>query len=494
MTQRGRRIAIIGAGFSGSLLAVHLLRRSHPDDHIYLIERSAEFGRGLAYATGNPRHLLNIRADNMSAFSDRPDHFLDWIRDLPEEQRGPVNTTADRLTFVSRSLYGAYIQDILAGEIWGADCAHRFHLVADEVVALHPASSGYRVAVAGGRHYDVDAVALAVGNFPPEGTPPGGTANPWDLDVVTSLDADAPVLLIGTGLTMVDVVISLLDRRHRGEIRAISRRGLLPRTHAAVLGHPRFLPASTAPRSVLGLLRRVRAEIRRATAQGGDWRSVMDSLRPDTQDLWRSLSLVEKRRFLRHLRPWWDVHRHRMAPVVAARIADALERGQLVIQRARLGRVTGGKSALGSEAFEVERHAVDGAPPSPLSVARIINCSGPLADISRVQSPLIRTLLDNGRVRADPLGLGLDVTSRGAVIDRFGRPSDSLFAVGPITKGAFWETTAVPDIRLQCERLAEHMLEWLDASLVLTPSLGGWSAGAWTGPDAASVWAMPTAT
>jgi len=156
--------------------------------------------------------------------------------------------------------------------------------------------------------------------------------------------------------------------------------------------------------------------------------------------------------------------------------------------------VTGGKSALGSEAFEVELHAVDGAPPSPLSVARIINCSGPLADISRVQSPLIRTLLDNGRVRADPLGLGLDVTSRGAVIDRFGRPSDSLFAVGPITKGAFWETTAVPDIRLQCERLAEHMLEWLDASLVLTPSLGGWSAGAWTGPDAASVWAMPTAT
>jgi uncharacterized NAD(P)/FAD-binding protein YdhS len=492
MTQQGRRIAIIGAGFSGSLLAVHLLRRSHPEDRIYLIERSAEFGRGLAYATGNPRHLLNVRADNMSAFSDRPDHFLDWIRDLPEEERGPVNTTADRLTFVSRSLYGAYIQHILAQEIWGSDCAHRLYLVADEAVALHPTSPGYRVEVAGGRQFQIDAVALAVGNFPPDGTPPGCAANPWDIDVVTSLDADAAVLLIGTGLTMVDVVISLLDRRHRGEIRAISRRGLLPRTHAAVLPHRRFLPASTAPRSILGLLRALRSEIRDATAQGRDWRSVIDSLRPDTQDLWRNLPLEEKRRFLRHLRPWWDVHRHRMAPAVAARIAGALNRGQLVIQRARLGRVTAGGGATGREAFEVELRAVDGAPPSPLSVARIINCSGPVSDVSRVQAPLIRALLNSGRVRADALGLGLDVTSRGAVIDRFGRPSDSLFAVGPITKGAFWETTAVPDIRLQCERLAEHLLEQLDASPVLAPSLAGRSAGGWTG-SGATVWGMPTA-
>src|SRR5215831_9419264 len=148
---RGRRIAIIGAGFSGSLLAVHLLRRSTPDDRIYLIERSAGFGRGLAYATGNPHHLLNVRAGNMSAFSDEPDHFLAWLRALPEHELSSVSVSEDRLTFVSRQLYGSYIQHILGREIWSAESAHRLYLVADEAVALHAAGEGYSLEVAGGR-------------------------------------------------------------------------------------------------------------------------------------------------------------------------------------------------------------------------------------------------------------------------------------------------------------------------------------------------------
>ena len=325
-----RRIAIVGAGFSGSLLAVHVLRQSGPDDRIYLIERNAEFGRGLAYATGNPHHLLNVRASNMSAFSDKPDHFLDWIRALPEEERALVSVTEDRLTFVPRQLYGSYIQSILAREIRSAEGSRRLYLVADEAVALHPAASGYSVEVACGRRYDVDALALATGNAPPTDEAPGHAASPWDPAALANISIDAAVLLIGTGLTMVDVVISLLDRKHRGPILAISRRGLLPRTHAATTPRPRFLPASGAPRRVLTLLTALRAEI----DGGGDWRAVIDSLRPDTQDLWRGLPLEEKRRFLRHLRPWWDVHRHRMAPGVAARIQRARDRGQLSIERA----------------------------------------------------------------------------------------------------------------------------------------------------------------
>jgi uncharacterized NAD(P)/FAD-binding protein YdhS len=369
MTSLGRPIAVIGAGFSGSLLAVHLLRRSLSEDRIYLIERSAEFGRGLAYATGNPRHLLNVRAGNMSAFSDQPEHFLDWVRGLPEEERHGISMTADWLTFVSRWLYGSYIQHILAQEIWGEGRANRLHLVADEAVALHPTARGYRLEVGSGRSYEVDAVALAMGNFPPGGAIPGYVANPWGPDAVTYLDPDASVLLVGTGLTMVDVVISLLDRGHRGEICAISRRGLLPRTHAAVAPAPRFLPPAPAPRRALALLRALRAEIRRAEAEGRDWRSVIDSLRPDTQDLWRNLPLEEKRRFLRHLRPWWDVHRHRMAPAVATRIAQARERGQLTIQRARLGSVGTGRPVLGEPGLEVVLLPAGGGEPTTVSVA-----------------------------------------------------------------------------------------------------------------------------
>jgi uncharacterized NAD(P)/FAD-binding protein YdhS len=454
MTDLGRRIAIVGAGFSGSLLAVHLLRRSGPDDRIYLFERNAEFGRGLAYATGNPHHLLNVRAGNMSAFSDQPDHFLDWLRLLPDDARDGGTVTHDRLTFASRQLYGSYIQHILGQEIWGARSRHRLHLIADEAVALRPGPRGHSLEVGGGRRYQVDAVALAMGNFPPEGGPPGYAANPWDPAALASLDPDATVLLVGTGLTMVDTVISLLDLKHRGAIHAISRRGLLPRTHAAAAPIPRFLSAATAPRSICGLLMAVRNEINRQMATGGDWRAVIDSLRPETQAMWRNLPLAEKRRFLRHMRAWWDVHRHRMAPSIARRIEVAIKQGRLTLQRARLGRMTPAAAGM-----DVELLPVGGGAAIEIGVGRVINCSGPIAELSRIRAPLIRSLLDRGAARADPLNLGLEVSDEGAVVDHAGRASGSLFAVGPITKGVFWETTAVPDIRVQCERLAAHMIE-----------------------------------
>ena len=457
---RGRQIAIIGAGFSGSLLAVHLLRRTGPEDRVYLIERSAGFGRGLVYASGNPHHLLNVRAGNMSAFSDHPDHFLEWLRALPENERSAVSVSEDRLTFVSRQLYGSYIQHILGREIWSAESAHRLYLIADEAVALHPAGAGYSLEVAGGLRYEVDAAALAMGNFPPEGDARGYIANPWSQGATADLDSDAPVLLVGTGLTMVDTVISLLDQKHRGPILAISRRGLLPRRHAAVAPHPRFLPAGEAPRSLRALLKTVRAEIRHATAPCRDWRAVIDSLRPDTRDLWRNLPLEEKQRFLRHLRPWWDVHRHRMAPSVAGRIERALERGQLQIRRARLGRLTPKRGGV-----EVELLPVAGAPAEQIEAERVINCMGPLSDLSRVAAPLIRGLLASGAVRSDPLNLGIEVSGEGAVIDAAGRVARNLFAVGPLTKGVFWETTAVPDIRIQCERLADHILERVEGKI-----------------------------
>ena len=451
MARQGRRIAIVGAGFSGTLLAVHLLRRASAADRILLIERNTSFGRGTAYATGNDSHLLNVRAGNMSAFSDRPRHFLDWLQHQP---RGPgMVTTPDRMTFVSRRLYGRYIQDILTGEIAGERGAPRLTLIADEAVGLRDEGSFYRIELAGGRPYEADIVVLAIGNFPPPGQVEGYVANPWAADALAGLDPDAAILLVGTGLTMVDTVISLLDRDHRGPIHAISRRGLLPQTHAAAATIERVLPAATAPRSVLALLKRIRGEIGRAAASGHDWRSVIDSLRPDTRDLWRQLPLAEKQRFLRHVRPWWDVHRHRMAPAVAARIEEVRASGQLTVRRARLGRIR-----RQGRSVEAELLPIRGAAPLLLEVDRVIGCAGPLGDIEQIPSPLVRQLLDEGALRADPLGIGLDVTSDGAAIDRQGKVSRRLFAVGPITRGVFWESTAVPDIRLHGEALAGHLL------------------------------------
>ena len=462
MTVRPPTIAIVGAGFSGSLLAVHLLRHLPPGGRIHLIERDQRFGRGVAYSTGNAGHLLNVRAGNMSAYADRPGHFVEWLQALPEAQRAAFGASADAGCFASRQLYGDYVQGLIAQSLRDPEAAGRLNLVADSVVAVEPGAEDVAITLGVGKRLAVDMAVLAVGNFPP--APPFAAdpafydsalyqGDPWAPSALADLAPTVPVLLIGTGLTMVDTVLSLRDRGHVGPIHAVSRRGLLPHAHAAAPPLPPYA-LDALPVPVAALLRHLRAEARRAEAAGGDWRSVVDALRPATQDLWRRLPLAERRRFLRHLRPWWDTHRHRLAPQVGARIAAAQAEGQLRILAARVqGYRYGGHGVL------VDVRPRGAAAAQTLSVARVVNCSGPACDYRRVADPLIRQLLDSGTIVPDALELGIEVSDDGAVIDRAGREGRRLYAIGPVTRSAFWEITAVPDIRRQAERLAAHLAE-----------------------------------
>jgi uncharacterized NAD(P)/FAD-binding protein YdhS len=206
------------------------------------------------------------------------------------------------------------------------------------------------------------------------------------------------------------------------------------------------------PSSIAGLLRLVRREVREAAAQGIAWQAVIDALRPMTQGLWDTLPDAERARFLRHLRPWWEVHRHRMAPSIAERIDEARQRRQLIVTR---GRISGFERAGAS--VDVQYRATVTGEDTRLRVDRIINCSGPSCDFERLANPLIQDLLRSGRSRPDAMRLGLDVTPQGALRAADGAISQCLYAVGPLTKGLFWEMTSVPDIRRQCELLATHI-------------------------------------
>ena len=445
-------IAIVGAGFSGTLLCLHLLRHCPPSTRLVLIERHSQFGRGLAYSTGNPSHILNVPAARMSAFHDRPGDFVAWLSTQPEAASlGPDS-------FAPRRLFGAYIRALLNEELKrsGRD---RLELVRGNVVGIDRGNPRLALQLERGDPIPAEIAVLAVGNFPPEPSAvpnrafydtPFYSGDPWSPAALDGLPPDAPVLLLGTGLTAVDVAISLLDRKHTGPIHAISRRGLLPRRHASVPAHtPEHAPF---PTSVNDLARFLRREAARAAAQGSSWQPIIDELRPFTVDIWQTMPLRDRDRFLRHLRPWWEVHRHRMAPEVADRIEAARAAGQfhLLIGRVRDyaeqdGRVTVFYRPRGKEQ------------PEQLEVARVINCAGPSADYDRMPDPLVRTLLTDGTARPDPLRLGLDVTTNCALLHRDGSISRRIFAVGPVTKGAFWEMTAVPDIRRQTEKLAEHL-------------------------------------
>ena len=449
-------ISIIGAGFSGTLLALHLLRRCPNLSELRLIERQDSFGHGPAYATGNPHHLLNVPAGRMSAFHDRPEDFLEWLAADNAEHGAPPPSGSD---FVPRGRYGNYIRHLLLQQVGEAA---PLRLIRGTVSSLDANGPRLVLGLDRGRAVESDIVVLAIGNFPPE-PPPGAPpdfldspcyrADPWAANTLAELDPEVPILLIGTGLTMVDMVLSLQKQGHRGPIHALSRRGLLPRGHLAHAGSappndrfPRF------PTRLLDLTRLVRAEMRRGVAAGGDWQPVIDTLRPFTHDIWMAFDRPEKERFLRHLRPWWDVHRHRMAPAVGDRIAASLAAGQLAVHAGRIKALE-----CRGDHIRVAFARRGSGETVELDAGRVINCAGPGADYDRISDPLVRSLLSQGLIRPDPLKQGLDVTVNGAIKDRDGAISRRIFALGPITKGMFWEITAVPDIRRQCDVLATHL-------------------------------------
>lgn len=433
-------VAIVGGGFSGTMLAAQLLRAGM--QRVTLIERAGAAGRGLAFGAADPIHLLNVRAGNMSAWPDRPGHFVEWLA-----ERG------DATAFAARRDFGAYVEAQLAAA--ETEWPGRLTRVRGDAVDLMEQGDGVTIELAEGAPIEADAAVLAIGNLPPP--PPGRqlaalpsglwVADPWSGDIAAGLGDDDQVLVIGTGLTMVDVVLLLEERGFKGPIQALSRRGLIPQAHAdgPHAGKREDMPGTTASR----LLRDVRSR-----GEQIGWRHAVDQLRPFTQTMWQSASDAERRRFLRHLRPWWDIHRHRIAPSVAARIQAMIDRGQLRVAAGKIASVEaqGEQAAVhwrprGSEA--VER----------IDVARIINCTGPEADLPRSPESLLKALFERGAIRPGPVGLGIDVDGRMRVLKADGAPDPRLCAVGPITRGLLWEIVAVPDIRGQVADLAARLAQ-----------------------------------
>lgn len=427
-----RRIAIVGGGFSGAMLAARLAEAGVAST---LIDRTGHFGLGVAYSTPFDGHVLNVRSNRMSAVDGRPDDFVGWL----EERR---DGHADPEGFAPRRVYGQYVQARLAA-VRAARPA-LIDLIAGEAVAVE----GSTVRLSDGRRIEADAVVLATGNPAPrtadptrEGTTDRVIVDPWAPGALDRIGPKDDVVIIGAGLTMVDMALSLEARDWRGKATALSRRGLLPRAHGD--RHDASVPPT--PELTTGPASRRLAEGRRLADRGG-WRGVMEGLRPITADLWTGADPAARARFMRHLRPWWDVHRHRIPPEVA-RTLDALEAaGRLEVVAGRVFRIeqTG-------DGVLVDWSARGGSRRPPLRVSWLIDCSGPGHDPAA--DPLFGPLIASGRARLDPLGLGLELDADGRAIGADGAADPALFVLGPPARAAFWETVAVPDIRKRIETM-----------------------------------------
>jgi len=450
-------VAVVGSGFSGVAVAWQLLGRLPAGSTVTMVNGSGRFARGLAYGTHSADHLLNVPAARMSLDPAQPSHFVDWLRSSTA-----AHAAFDGHEFVPRQRYGDYLQAALeqrAAACTGVELRHRTASVSD----CQPSAGGWQLTFQDdGPAAGFDAVILAIGHLPPRHPHrdlahlPGYVADPWSGNALQDLAPEAPVALIGSGLTMLDVLITLRARGHRGTVLALSRRGLLPQGHRRNELPPQPWtpnPELTSGLPLSTLLRRFRQELARAHAAGLDWRDVWAALRAQTPKAWQALDMRGRGQFLRHLLPYWDVHRHRAAPQARALLDEELASGRMA-QRA--GRIMAVHVQHGLMRLTWRPRGATNT--EHFDAARVVNCSGPASVIDADSSPLLWRLQQAGRLQPCPHGLGLQVDDAYRVRDARGQGLPGLYYLGPHLRAQLWEATAVPELREHAAALASRLV------------------------------------
>ena len=450
-----RSVAVLGAGFSGVALAVALLRLAHRPLQITLVERRPALGCGVAYGTGHPRHLLNVPAGRMGVDPLDEAGFARYL-----VMRGHGGQAHD---FVARALYADYLCDALQSAADTAAPGVGWAWRRAEAVDCDGSSVAFRDSAS----LQADAVVLASGHLPPQPpvvpqgpawTEAGLVPDPWSPGALDAVAADARVLLLGSGLTAFDVLLQLRARGHSGMLTMASRRGLMPQAHRRLELPPQggLVPpdALHGVRNVRQLLRGLRDMVQQAQAAGHDWRDVVAGLRPATAGLWQQLPENERSRFVRHLQPFWDTHRHRTAPQVWAEVMAYLASGRV---QALAARMTALHPAEGG-GWQIALRARGSWACTTIRADWVINCTGPSSDARHSADPLMSQLVRSGAVAPDSLGLGLRVGPD----YRLG--TGGLRYLGPLLKAGWWEAVAVPELRVHANQLARLLVDELGVS------------------------------
>ncbi len=439
-----KRITIIGGGATGTLLAVNLIRHAAGQPlEINIVEKNERFGLGVAYSTKRDFHLLNVPAGKMGAFPDDVEHFHRWL--------GENGHSYEPSAFVPRRIYGEYLRKLF----WETDKQKPENIsvkvYSEEAIDIKFAENGAEVWLNSGTSLFSDKVVLAFGNFLPPVprssnsdflSSPNYFSDPWSERIAEKIDPADEIFIIGTGLTMVDTVLSLYHGGHKGKIYAASTHALLPSVHRLGFTYPSFEAELDGRDKVTEMLKLVRAHIRAAENDGSDWRAVIDSLRPFTQKTWLRLSDEEKRRFMRHLKHFWNTSRHRI-PVECAQVLYQMQwTDQLHIKKGRAKNIRVRRDGK----FEIN------IGDEKIPVSAVINCTGSESDFSKLEVPLLKNLLSKGAIKTDSLALGLAAAPDGKI-------SENLYTIGTALKGIMWESTAMPELRSQARELALRFLD-----------------------------------
>jgi uncharacterized NAD(P)/FAD-binding protein YdhS len=457
-------VLIVGGGFSGLMTLVHVAEHA-PAARVALIERRPAHAPGVAYGACDPVHLLNVPAGRMGATSQDVGEFFSWL-----EARHPGQFQAG--SFAPRSLYGKYLLELVRARL--AQAWPRIALVRQSAVHIDHAPNGSVVRCADGALCRASSVVLALG-LPPAPTPWGAAvdesapatdlsnalvADPWAAGVFDGVPSQAPVVIVGSGLTAIDVVLALRTRGHQGRITMISRNGRFPLPHGEAGDSPHQferVQLQGGPSAVLGTIRRVARERSR---RGQGWQPVVDALRAHTAATWHGWSAQERQRFLRHARPFWEVHRHRVPRAVLQQIDQLRASGSLELVQGVLAGVELQERAQGVRVL----HQSASGPTRATVAQRVYNCIGPATSMQRTRDPLLRSLIDAGAAAVDAAGLGLMTDEMGHLLDIAGRADSRVYVVGALRRADAWESTAVPELRVQSEHVARAVVHVLGSS------------------------------
>lgn len=422
-----KKIAIVGGGASGLLVALNLARKSQDSLHITIVEPRNVLGEGIAYSTQDEGHVLNVPAGRMSAFMDHPEHFMQWMG-------------CDKNTFAPRRAYARYLQETLQSlDLSKIKLRH----IQDKAISVAQEGAEWKVVVAGGEELFANAVVLAIGHGESFQIPGVGKdltskrylADPWRLTVSA---VDGQLIGIGTGLTFIDHALTHIRRNSTNTVTGISRNGLIPEAHLAHRADPLEVPS---------IARENPEEMRRFIEEADDWRAAQDGIRHQLPDIWHRWSEQMKASFLDHDLRWWNVHRHRLAPEIAEEVRLAIDSGRIRVVKSGVSGVKEIDDGITVELSTGESIKGDA----------LVNCLG-----YRVagEESLIETLIASGLAQEGPLGLGVKTDyPRFNLLDGNGRPQENVFVIGPVLIGERFETTAIPELREQADLIAVQLLE-----------------------------------
>lgn len=449
-----RSIAVIGAGLSGTLLIINLLKRDY-NDKVYIrwIDRSNEDSLGPAYST-NEDYLLNVPVEKMGAFPEDPEHFLKW-----SQQK---NITASKGDYLPRKIYRKYIKELLQEARNEKKDNIILERITSEVEDIKIIDKCANVIVEGYMTFSADKVVLALGNAPPKHPVVKSLyfikdkryiQNPWNADIFKSLSESDTVFFIGTGQTLVDHAVWLYKKNHSGRMIAISRHGYLPMVQKRLEPYPPFFDELNGQSTISSVVHIVRKHIKAAAEKGLDPRSVIDSLRPFTTAIWTQLAPGERKIFVEHFARYWEVIRSRMPPASEKIINELISSGQLHIITGRIIDLIPTDNSIEVVYRDLKTKSEKTEP-----VNLLLNCIGPSVNYEEIDSTLIKNLLSGKVIHCDPLHLGINAMPDGSVIKDDGTPSEIIYTLGATLRGILWETQAAPEIRVQAEKLSQLLL------------------------------------